>query len=722
MMKKSIALLLSALLLLSVLAGCGGKAETPKDAPSADITVTAPPAPTAKPAAEAPAATQAPAPATPPQGPFTPDGSVLFEMDGVKVTSAGLDDDPAVSNGSFFIWVDVENSGARDLYLGLQSGAVNGFMNDLYLILCVEEDGSLYGSDYAFGQTVPAGESARYALGSSGSGFDAIDLSVPGEITLCFSLAEDEFDAPYYVSEPVTIVADESYEAVDISALGTAVIDNETLLLVIGEQDYDDWFGPTVSVFAENRTGNYLGLVAETAEADGVFCDYIYGTTMMAPHMKSAGFMSFEGDIAEMPGFETLLIDFSLYEAESEKALNDAEGVSVGPLEVTYPPQIWGSYENGGCSLEIRPRINDLLTVQTPADDPDGILFTVSETASLTAGSFEGAGWLFSIGAVDADALHEMLCYDMSGAEVFATDENGNYYIYYHPTDVRYERATPEEMNRDIGQWSMLCNWASDVTGGFVERNGLENFSAGNTEVDIYLARAAWMEEENATLSTLEYLEVPVRGVDGTHNVEFVLRSWFTEVDPDEVGEEASGEYLVVNLPEEGVRLEFCFASGDYVRVVTDDSVRLYQAIWSDNDISNAEALQGWYYAAAEKAGLKQADTELDGFCGLWYEKIAGRGAVSIEKSIAPGKAAIYARWPGSAYEAATWEITATLQDNQLVYENGVYEVNEYDEDGNSWTTDWSDEESGYFYLNAAGELCWHDERNAGGGDSEFIR
>lgn len=71
-----------------------------------------------------------------------------------------------------------------------------------------------------------------------------------------------------------------------------------------------------------------------------------------------------------------------------------------------------GEYENGGLSLAFRPKLNKPVTVETPEDDADGILFTVSETASVEAGTCDGAGWFFSIGKVNEARLQEMMCQD----------------------------------------------------------------------------------------------------------------------------------------------------------------------------------------------------------------------------------------------------------------------------------------------------------------------
>lgn len=46
----------------------------------------------------------------------------------------------------------------------------------------------------------------------------------------------------------------------------------------------------------------------------------------------------------------------------------------------------------------------------------------------------------------------------------------------------------------------------------------------------------------------------------------------------------------------------------------------------------------------------------------------------------------------------------------------------ETDEDGDEWTVEESSSESGFFYLNGDGELCWHDESAGSGEDSAFVR
>ena len=691
-MKKKLALLLSALMVLGALAGCGAN--------------------------NGPTAGQPEKTANTTSAGYSTDGSVIFDKDGVTVTTAGLDADPTSTDGEPIIWVDVRNAGAQDVYLGVTDGSVNGVVTEVLLVSFEEENGEYIGASYLGGQTIPTGDSARYALGYDGTNVPGIDLSQLGELEFCFTTSEDEYTWYDYKSEPVVITVDASIPAPDITALGTVAVDDDRMTLVVGDQDYDDWFGPMVYVYMLNKSDKFIGVSADSAELDGVACDYLLGGLAAAPGKAAAAFLSFDGEARELKGFENMTLNLTRYEGANSEEVDLNNGAVLDPITMQYPPQIWGAYENGGLSFEVQPKYNDHITVETPANDPDGILFAVSETASMEAGGYEGAGWLFSIGSVSEKKLHEMLGNDMSGAEVFAKGGDESYYIYYHPTDVRYERATVEEMTRDQAQWTTLCEWAENVPMNLAEKNGLESKSFSNTDVDIYLARAAWLDGVNATLSTTEYGPVEVKGVDGTPYAEYVMHGFFDRIDDAEAPD---GEYVVLNFPDDDVRLDFFFAPDNYVRVTSGGSETLYQAVWWDDDISNAGAMQGWYYAVAEAAGVKPRDDSLLDYCGLWYEKIAGRGQIQCAASVAPGKVRIAASWPDSAALMNEWEMVATLEDDKLVYENGYWALKEYDESGEGWIQDESYEESGYFYLNGSGELCWHDDRAERDGDSEFI-
>ena len=377
------------------------------------------------------------------------------------------------------------------------------------------------------------------------------------------------------------------------------------------------------------------------------------------------------------------------------------------------------AYHNGGFTLEIEPRYNELVTVETPENDERGILFTVSETASLETGRFEGAGWLFSIGTVSEERLHEMLCADMSGAQVFAKDADGRYFMYYHPTDVRYDRPTVEQMKADQDQWTMLCQWAGSVSNDFAYCNGLEDVSYGNTEADVLLARSIWAAGEKHTLSTTEFGPVDANSVDGTPYVERLLKTGFQYTQE----EAPDGEYVVLGFPEQDMRLDFFFAPGGCVRLVSGDRETLFRADWYDENFSIAEFMQGWYYAAAEKTGVKEPDTTLDPFLGTWTEKIAGRGRLTLHHGLAADRVIIEAYWPNSASEETTWSMIGALDgDGKLAYRHGRRVITEYTSDGESRINDVQDNISGFFYPDTDGCLCWHDDIAERSEDSSFQR
>ena len=260
-------------------------------------------------------------------------------------------------------------------------------------------------------------------------------------------------------------------------------------------------------------------------------------------------------------------------------------------------------YENGGFRLLIPKAYDDLLATEIVKDRKNGLLYRVSEKASVEAAkklSYDsrGAGWLFSIGKIDEGRRRELLCGDMSGAEIFARDANGQCYVYYHPTDVRYMRENNEAMKRDQDQWTMLNEWAwSSVRTDFIRDNSLETAAYDNSEVGIAIARAAYKPNVRYTVSTTQYGPIEPKNFDAAPYAELLLQNAVYERTDAEVPD---GEYVVLAFPDEGRRYDF-FKLQDhenYVREVRPDGTEtLYKAIFFYGSTRASVAMQEWYDA-----------------------------------------------------------------------------------------------------------------------------
>ena len=164
-------------------------------------------------------------------------------------------------------------------------------------------------------------------------------------------------------------------------------------------------------------------------------------------------------------------------------------------ISFLYQTKLMQDRENAPILME-----NDLVKVPVPqeyyellytemygiSEDEDGALFTVSEQASRDAAEAlgldideTGAGELFRIERVSEAEAKEITAADVGGAEVFAKDEDGRYYVFRTPTDVRYMRETNEQMAADQEQWTALNEWASTVPDDILK------YSEGLTAVDL---------------------------------------------------------------------------------------------------------------------------------------------------------------------------------------------------------------------------------------------
>ena len=342
----------------------------------------------------------------------------------------------------------------------------------------------------------------------------------------------------------------------------------------------------------------------------------------------------------------------------------------------------------------------------------DELLLIVSEGASTDAAEAMGEevteeiGELFRIIRINEERLHELLCGDMSGIEVFAKDAEGKYYLFCTPTDVRYVRETNEKMQEDIEEWTELNKWVrGELVNEILKKNStLTPVSFSNTMLDMYLARIAYAKDVKYTVSAMQYGSLEPGNFDGTKYAEYLLGGNFAEAENTKAPD---GEYVVLNFPDEGARYDFFIADRNLVREVRGDYETIYKRVFKGS-VTNTEAMEGWYLTIAEQSGKKEDYKELDPFLGEWREEIAGRGTMTITKSVAPAKADIEARWPGSAFEVSTWSITANLtNDGKLVYNDCKHIVTEYDENGNGSVVSEVTDEGGVISLDNEGKIIW---------------
>ena len=266
------------------------------------------------------------------------------------------------------------------------------------------------------------------------------------------------------------------------------------------------------------------------------------------------------------------------------------------------------TYTNQGYTLSVPNEYTDLLIIDRPSEGGKaGILFYVSEKASVEASkklfhdqSLSG-GFLFGIGRIDETAFRMGMCGGMLGTDVFAKDEQGNYYVRYHPTDVQLIREG-DYTDADWAQWSTLCDWASVACDSFlVDNEGLTPYHRTYTDVDMFLSRLAYLDEDEFTLSRpgQEKPFVPSRELSRPF-LDELMQATFTSVPLDKA---PNCEYISLNLPNEQIRFDFFLAdngNANYVRQTWSDGMEaLYLAIYDDGQLAGQSMLL-WYIAAMQ--------------------------------------------------------------------------------------------------------------------------
>ena len=265
--------------------------------------------------------------------------------------------------------------------------------------------------------------------------------------------------------------------------------------------------------------------------------------------------------------------------------------------------------EAQGIAFELPEEIRDLVTVRTDGLEADELV-SVYETASLDAAAERGeedtgAGWIFSISAIPEDRLRELRCGGMDGMEVFAEDEDV-VYVFNHPTDVRMVRASNDEMNKGMDQWTMINEWASQEVRQEILANNpeLDEEFYTNTDLDMHLAQAAYRPGTKFELRAVDYGPDPLDPAALGENdyIEDLAEDYTYEMRDDV--EEPAGEYYVLAFDDDGEEVRFDFfktsEDGNLVREVRQIGDEEYETYYQanakdvDEDQSVTDVMAAW--------------------------------------------------------------------------------------------------------------------------------
>ena len=380
-------------------------------------------------------------------------------------------------------------------------------------------------------------------------------------------------------------------------------------------------------------------------------------------------------------------------------------------------------FSNGGLKLSVPAKYAEILTIETP----ENMLFSVSEKASIEAAkemgyTYSGAGWLFGIGRVSEEQYHEMLCWDMNGVMVFAKDKDANYYMYYHPTDVRLIRKDYTYIDADMKAWGELNEWANSMRNVIIEENGLIPEKHGNTMLDIHLARMMYMNDLNYTVSTTQYGPMEPKGVIAADIIKPLFDGVTFKYAPD--NEAPDGEYVVLNFPDVNVRYDFFLLDGkeNIIREITGEGqyTTFYEAEFADKSLKASDIMLDLYNEMVLANSLGYTS---DTLVGTWAEKIAGRGSIQIIKGDTAGKYNVMIHWSASAAEMYFWNMTAaaTGRGAEIRYEDCTLEDIVFTEGGDGTSTVVYENGKGTFNLLSTYELIWDDETGHAADDTVFI-
>lgn len=189
---------------------------------------------------------------------------VLWEVDGLKVTATGIEDDDFWGTQ---IKLLVENNGDKDVSLSTDAVIINDYMfNDLTSI------------------DVTAGNKANENITLFSSELEKYGIENIGKIELYLHTFDPETYETLKSSECITIKTS-NFDNMDTSSSvsdGTVLYEEAGVKVVGKYVDEDDFWGQAVLLYIENNSDKNVTVQAEDTSIDGVMVDAIMSADVYA--------------------------------------------------------------------------------------------------------------------------------------------------------------------------------------------------------------------------------------------------------------------------------------------------------------------------------------------------------------------------------------------------------------------------------------------------------
>jgi type II secretory pathway pseudopilin PulG len=239
---------------------------------------------------------------------FTIDEQVLWEIDGVKVTATGINDD---SIWGTEINLLVENNSDKDIGIGTDAVIVNGYMiNDLTSIECT------------------AGNKANDSVTLFSSELSAAGIEHIGQVELYLHT----FDPDTYeigASSGCITIKTSDYDNMDteVDIDGTVLYDAENVKIIAKYVDEDSFWGSAVLLYLENNSDKNIIVQCENVSVNGFMVDAIMSDDIYAGKKCISDITLYQSSLDEngITDIETIETSFTILNEDYEEIANSGK-------------------------------------------------------------------------------------------------------------------------------------------------------------------------------------------------------------------------------------------------------------------------------------------------------------------------------------------------------------------------------------------------------------